>query len=330
MLPAQRVALTPVTNLAAITCYFNPSQCPRQRDNALVFLQHINVPTWVVELSFDGKWDIPQSDRVIRISGEPQQLLWQKECLLNIAEQHVPPEFDAIAWIDADLIFMDNDWSKKTLECLSDNHVCQPWSYCYERHPLQPLSKVDKPACTMAFATGAYNYNDFSKWHPGFAWAMRRDTWREIGGLYEFNVVGNGDTTMTRGFFGCDQWCDKVTPIEMLLHMNDWRNNASRVIQRRVGSVAGDIHHLWHGDRVHRRYVERLTWLYKGQFNPKTDCRRADNGLLEWTKYVDPTIPANVRGYFAERTRFSVHERLGDLEHADVEAAVRSLGFEPV
>ena len=46
-------------------------------------------------------------------------------------------------------------------------------------------------------------------WHPGYAWAMTRQAYEKIGGLYDVGVLGSGDSIMALSFI------NKVT------HMNN-------------------------------------------------------------------------------------------------------------
>src|SRR5690606_6590701 len=72
---------------------------------------------------------LPDGPRMIRIRGTRERhTLWQKERLLNMAIEHVPQEYDAIAWLDADLLWMNRDWLAVTLERLSRYNVVQLFS----------------------------------------------------------------------------------------------------------------------------------------------------------------------------------------------------------
>jgi len=321
---ASQNSLGELSRLAVVSCYYNPGHCEWQRYNAIRFLEKISAPTFIVELSYDDEFLFRDS---LKIHGNSEtQLLWQKERLLNIAERMVPPEFDAIAWVDADVLFADPHWPTKTLAVLEKNHVCQPWSDCIEIHPTRD-PEIVKPSICHAYTTGIRDFANLGIFHPGFAWAMRRDTWRAIGGLDENNIVGNGDTQMVRGFFNRPFWTDQFYSRRWLACANDWMSRCHSVVNCRVGCVHGTISHLWHGDRTHRRYVERLGFLGLNDYDPATDIATGENGILEFTAVglSKTRMIEQIRGYFHERRQFSVHERLGDRALEDVARAFEAL-----
>ena len=61
-------------------------------------------------------------------------MLWQKERLLNLALAALPDRCDAVAWLDCDVVFEDDDWPARAVEAL-------------QRFPLiQPFQTVSEPA----------------------------------------------------------------------------------------------------------------------------------------------------------------------------------------
>jgi len=298
-----------VKNLHAVTCYFNPTNCPYMRANYHEFARRLSVPLITVELSFTGNFDIPGSHRLV--GNTTDQLLWQKERLLNYAETLLPPECDAVVWVDADILFDSKDWPEKTLRMLRYNHVGQPYETPYEAK-LSDLSHrwpVRQSTCA-AYRKGHEDYYHFGKFHPGFVWAMRRDTWRAIGGLLESCVVGNGDIHMCRGFFDVDLWNDRVMNSAWANDADRWRSTAWSVIRGRVGFVPGLITHLWHGDRANRKYIERLTYLGHNGYNPPKDLIRKGE-LLSWSPYAmrnKKRMVSLVHDYFEERNHEQPHQ----------------------
>jgi hypothetical protein len=263
------------------------------------FANAIQAPLFMVELSYDGEFIV---DGATRITGtRDSQLLWQKERLLNIAEESVPAEFDAIAWVDADVLLRNDDWPAQTLDMLSRCHVGQVWSHSEELKG--DNAYAIRPSCCYAYSAGADDFFDLGRYHPGFAWAMRRSTWTALGGLMVTNVVGNGDTHMCRGWFNQGLWTDRLVSQDWMASNDTWRDKAHATTQSRVGCVSGTVTHLWHGDRTNRKYVDRLSYLGNSEYDPNTDLE-LKNGLLSWTKFARITKPEMIRKvarYFEER-----------------------------
>lgn len=313
----------PVSRLAVISCYYNPGMCDWQRANCAKFIRTIGQPLYLAELSYGGKFEMPSQ---LQIHGDLKtQLMWQKERLLSLVERVLPEKYDAVAWIDADVIFEDPDWAEKTLDVLNKNHVCQLFSDCVESHPSQGIIPIrQSESVCHAYLRGEKDFNNLSIFHPGFAWAIRRDTLHKIGSFDYSNIVGSGDTQMVRGFFNVDMWCDKFYSPGWRKFTDAWRTNANNVINSQIGCVSGTIQHLWHGDRIHRKYIERLTYLGLNGYDPYTDLVVEPGKILSWSEsgLAKIDMVEQIKGYFNERRSFSIHERLGDAAHEDLAAAL--------
>lgn len=126
---------TSISRLAVVTCHFNPCGYTRPRENYDRFAEGMaagGVELFTVELAYDDDpFDLPGAQ--LRIRGRRNRhLLWQKERLLNLLIAKLPAETEAIAWIDADLLFEDaTGWAGAALEGLKHWPVLQPWSQCH-------------------------------------------------------------------------------------------------------------------------------------------------------------------------------------------------------
>lgn len=104
--------------------------------------------------------------------------------------------------------------------------------------------------------------------HPGYAWAMRRTTFDEIGGLLDFAILGSGDTHFA---FALINRIDETIPLgldeDYRRVAQTWGQRVAQVAQNGilVGYVPVNIWHHWHGNRVHRgyfeRWYERFMWI---------------------------------------------------------------------
>ncbi|MBM4317211.1 MAG: hypothetical protein FJ116_06995, partial [Deltaproteobacteria bacterium] len=96
--------------LGIITCVFNPTNSRKIRDNYAQFRKNLNHPILTVELAFNDQPFFIED--AIQIRGTNENLMWQKERLLNIALESLPEQIDKIAWLDADIIFKNNSWAE--------------------------------------------------------------------------------------------------------------------------------------------------------------------------------------------------------------------------
>src|SRR5262245_1464322 len=90
-----------------------------------MFHANLAVPLVTVELSFDGHFELSGTDADILIQISGGALLWQKERLLNVAVRCVPQNVDAIAWIDCDVLFENEDWFRDAESQLAKVNIVQ-------------------------------------------------------------------------------------------------------------------------------------------------------------------------------------------------------------
>jgi hypothetical protein len=102
--------------------------------------------------------------------------------------------------------------------------------------------------------------------HPGYAWAMRRDVFDNLGGLLDFSILGSGDLHFAYALFNR---IDETIPTD--IH-DDYRNVAKGWGERlaqiagngaNVGYIPVNIWHHWHGHRRDRKYNERWYFLFE-------------------------------------------------------------------
>jgi hypothetical protein len=279
-------------SLAAVTCHFNPCGYRRPRENYFHFREALRgCPLFTVEVSFDGIFHLPAEWQILATE---RQLMWQKEQLLNWAIAHMPGEFDQIAWIDADLLFLNPCWAEETSRLLEDYPVVQLFENC---HWTTSHGTIDRSGPSLL-----RQRRERLRQHgqPGGAWAARRDVLAKHG-LYAGNIIGGGDTLFGDALFGVNSaYVARSLPRQLLADVRRWGRALYRDVEGRVGCTPGDVVHLYHGTRENRRYVERAAILRENSFNPTRDIRTADNGLLEWAT-DKPDLHRRVRDYFLSR-----------------------------
>ena len=299
--------LPPVTTLAVVTCYFNPQRSATRRANWEMFADRIRragVPLLTVEgVAPDGAPELVGS-----LAIECRDVLWHKERLLNVGIQSLPSDVDAVAWMDADLVFDRTDIRTAILDALCRWPVIQPWSECVLiGRDGKPHGWFGDRAARSLAAVNAGRPGDAHphKKHPGFAWAARRETLESIGDLYDRHITGGGDTAMAIGFYGDLESVflreDRMSEA-MMSHWRRWAERAASVVAGRVGYIAGTIRHLYHGELSDRQYLHRWTKLAAAGFDPDRHVAIGKHGSLEWT----PDAPERLREYVAD---YLLHQR---------------------
>jgi hypothetical protein len=284
--------------LAIITCHYNWFGFERPRDNLRRFLESIKgLPIFGVEAQLP---DHPMQTIGLpgwqQITAAQDQVMMQKECLLNIAAALVPNHFDALAWVDADILFDNKDWFEQTARALDAFPVVQSFA---QAHWLARDGSVEQERPSIGKEPDLL-YRCVA--HPGFAMAARRALWTQRrGGLYEHLVVGNGDVGFAAAALNSDQPGHIVMNPALKTHYDAWATPIKAWIKGRpMGFVQGAANHLWHGEMKDRRYLERNEVLIK-TLDPSTHLTRAANDLLTWTPAAPFGLRYAIRSHFANR-----------------------------
>src|SRR5437660_265447 len=96
--------------LWAITAYFNPQHYQRRLHNFHVFRRNLKIPLLAVELGYDGGFDLRTGDVDILLQRPGQDVLWQKERLLNLALAALPATVGKVVCLDCDILLERDDW----------------------------------------------------------------------------------------------------------------------------------------------------------------------------------------------------------------------------
>ena len=192
-----------MSKLWSITTYFNPCHYRSRSKNYAEFRKHLQSPLITVELTFDGRYELGPNDADILIQLCGTDVMWQKERLLNIGLQHLPNECDAVAWLDADILFSESRWPDLVMRALEKSQLIQPFST--SRDMLNPATRtLSDPAVSYAAAVKRgtsqqlsiqYDRNNLPvkrNYAPGFSWAARRDLIAEHM-FYDTCILGGGD-----------------------------------------------------------------------------------------------------------------------------------------
>jgi len=242
--------------------------------------------------------------------------LWFKENLVNLGIQRLPADWRYAAWIDADVQFARPDWVGETLHQLQQHHVVQMFSeahqlsaefetvqrywgfaHCHQHRddvpPLGGKAAGDYYTC----GRGGAGY-----WHPGFAWAARRDALDHLGGLVDWAILGGADLFMAHALVGTldGRRMPRSLGATGVRWLREWQGRAERHVGRNIGCVPGLLLHHWHGRRADRAYKDRGQILVDAGFDPELDLKRDCQGVWQLTDR-SPGLRDGLRRYFQER-----------------------------
>lgn len=103
------------------------------------------------------------------------------------------------------------------------------------------------------------HYNEWYA-HPGYAWAMRRSTFNQIGGLIDFCIIGSGDLHFAFALLNRIEETIRPGLHEDYRRLSVmWGGRLAQVANNgeNVSYVPINLWHYWHGDRSSRSYVDR-------------------------------------------------------------------------
>jgi hypothetical protein len=192
--------------LYVILPYFNFVGFKRRKDLFLEFVDryrdepHIKIV--VVEAL--GPTPLGRLPGIKHVTLKSKSTVWLKENLINLGVESLPRGWKYVAWIDADLEFLNQNWVRDTIHELQTADVVQMWRSAVNLGPYGETIKTDKSFAYMFVGSGTkWNPTDkYGFWHPGYAWACTRSAYEQMGGLVEWAILGSGDRHMAMAFAG--------------------------------------------------------------------------------------------------------------------------------
>jgi hypothetical protein len=304
-----------------ITTFFNPAGYKNKYENYKLFRENSKrqgLNLLAVELAFEDKpFELKKEDAeiLIQIRGNKDNIMWQKEALLNISLKNLPKNCDKIAWLDCDITFKNNNWIKETSKLLEKYKVVQPYSLAVYAGKNKDIEKIN--VNKIKFGIHAENRKRFSKvftliekndnsGHPGFAWAARREIFDKIG-FYDRLILGSADAIMSDSFY-----CSAINiPLdlkygEMSKDLTKWCKECFKIVRGDISYCKGTIIHLWHGRYKNRSYIERRFILKDNNFNPETDIKRNNSGIWSWSSKAPKKLIQDTKSYFFARNEENI------------------------
>lgn len=265
-------------NMVLVTSYFNPGGNKYQLDNYNKFVDKLGAvgkeKLATIVLHHGDMPKIECGNVIMSLPVEQKShAMWQKEALLNLAIRKILSlgNVDAIAWLDADIVFhcspevmMEKaEWLfSQGFDILQLFNTCQYIGRTNIEHerPGVVASGMNRSACY------------------GMAWAAKREVLEEKG-LFDVSITGSGDAYMAEAWFGRVKQRAKIGSKALHKYYETWVPEK----KPKVGYLKTGITHLYHGDLKNRRYGYRLYLMRKYKYDPLKDIKRDAAGLLEWT-----------------------------------------------
>jgi hypothetical protein len=242
-------------------------------------------------------------------------VLWQKERLLNLALDALPPACEAVAWLDADIVFARADWARAAVAALDDVALLQPFSRVHDAGgptvggPAADWGEPTRRSLASLLADGGIGpaqvatarlAGEFSC-TAGLAWAARRELLARHG-LYDAGIVGGGDRAIACAALGAWsglQQQHSLGPAQWA-HYLAWARPFHADAAGRIGCLPGAVLNLPHGARAARNYRGRHAGLGRLAFDPARDITRDAGGCWRWNT-DRPELHAYVRDYLCNR-----------------------------
>lgn len=260
--------------------------------------------------------------------------IWMKEAMINAGFSRLPDDWKYAAWIDGDVHFARPDWATETIHQLQHYRVVQMFQTAADLGPTGEIVDVhnsfgwsyaaglpkwvhgNAPEAAVHDGLDYYFYDDSESlggtrpagkfWHPGYAWAIRRKAFDDLGGLIDWSGLGSADHMMALAMIG---EVEKSIPGNLhpnyLRHARLWQELAAEHIRGDMGFVPGTITHSWHGRKRERFYVPRWEILRKHAYDPERDIRRDHQRMVHFTRPGE-RLRDDMRTYFRSRNEDGV------------------------
>lgn len=315
--------------LYVVTAISNPIRYQRRWGLYEPFAKHMEdsgAILYTAELAYgDRAHVVTKPDNPRHLQFRTHHELWHKENLLNLAIQRLPSDWKYVAWIDADVHFARPDWVAETVHQLQHYSVVQLFSESNDLSPAwEPFMRHESfcktfhsLGCVGGPSLSSRGYYGVDKqrpgvitWHPGFAWAIRREAFDAVGGLLETALLGAADNHMAKAMVGdAENSCHQNVTQAYRATVMAWQERALKYIRRNIGYVSGLILHGWHGKKKDRRYWDRWKIIVDNQFDPIKDLKKDWQGIWQLVDDGSPRSLAlrnDVRGYFRSRNEDSI------------------------
>ena len=157
---------------------------------------------------------------------------------------------------------------------------------------------------TFTTVTGfAFDYitKTSNGYHPGYAWACKRESFEQMNGLFDFAILGSGDQIMALAFIQKSEFFINDAITELIFEFQ------VRVEGFILGYTPGRIIHYFHGFKGDREYSNRHLILKKHNYRKEYITKNSES-LICTTDLCPIELKDEILAYFYAR-REDVHFR---------------------
>jgi len=319
----------PEQTLHVAAVYSNPCRWASRTRLFNDFRRHManlpNVRLYVGELAYgDRPFEVTSASHPDDLQLRTREVLWHKECLLNLVVNRFDQGWEYGACSDGDFTYTRHDVAIETI------HQLQRYDWVQMFSAYTDLSREHRPMrLSKSFATryvsgeldgrilkGSSYDSKGGVGATGGAWAFRRESFDACGGLLDTCILGSGDWHMAFGLAGVPDVHPNVAEMtkcgeRYAESIRTWQSRAARAVRQNIGVVDCHAIHHFHGSKHHRGYGERWKILRDNDFNPHTDIHRDSHGV--WQLNREKTkLRDEIRRYFDSRSEDSTQLMPGD------------------
>lgn len=304
---SKSIYIPPTTHdTAVLIAFFNPAKFKRILKNALYIIHILNeskIPCFVIECTFNNaKQQIPGATLVVNSNS----YMFYKEQLLNKLEPAVPEKYTKLVFLDADILLDTPDWIDQTSIALDNFDIIQPFNQASWLTPDNTRIRSKKMSYAFSIVTKkTLNIHTIHDYHPGFAWGIKRQIFRKIGGFFPRSIIGGGDISFILNLFPIEVTDDifytAITPKFGKIIIDAWReyNTIVKRVNPKLGFLANKALHLFHGLPHNRQYASRYEDISKAMRGAWDDeITINSDGLFE---FIRPEVNTVVLNYFKGR-----------------------------
>jgi hypothetical protein len=259
-------------DMAICLVIFNPSKSKRIIMNYLYTINQFQLkklPFFTLELVFkDRTPEIPNAFHVYCDS-----FMFHKERMCRVLETKIPSKYKKLLFVDSDVIFLNSNWYTDISKLLDTHDVVQPFETC-NWLDLTYTNVTLSRTSVLFMKEKEWNYN----YHPGFAWAFRREWYRKVG-FFDWALSGSGDTLSSAAWLGKQlPNLFKSLPLSLKKAYSEFTTKPLPRITYYKGSK---INHLYHGSKTNRQYVDRHKMIEMDE-DIRTLITINKDGMYEW------------------------------------------------
>lgn len=266
--------------IAFISSFYNPVKFKVPVKNCYNFLKY-NIGTKIPiddfffgQIENEVKLDIKglmNKENYLKLKSD--SAIWHKERILNLLIQKFDliDRYEYICWLDCDIIFEKPVIIPDNFEMVA----FQPFKYSFRSKCPRNID-YSKPFHMDGEKLESFGYNK-TDGDIGLCWAINSEYLDEIGGLFDYGIVGGGDYYFTKRILGEEV---HTGCIEFNKSINEYVDG-SFLSKKEIGYLDNNIYHQFHGKISNRAYDDRIKILRKYEYDPLKHLKISKNLLYE-------------------------------------------------